>query len=96
MTNHVSQRGDYEKSLEYLRVAIQNGSVPAYLNAAHAYELQGSTHDSRSTYQVILHKLKASSLPTFHIELRLATLLPVILSGFVFRFNMSIVFIMCS
>ena len=70
-----------EIALSNFRIASNLGRFLSYLNVAYILEQLGYHEDSQATYQAVLQHVQQQHLPSFHIKVRLATLMPRIFSS---------------
>jgi hypothetical protein len=80
--NFYGKFGKQRRALDLYKKASMLGSHIGELNAAHMLELLGNAKESRTTFALAIvraqttHKLMTQALPSFHIKIRKATVLP--------------------
>mmetsp|Transcript_6585 Transcript_6585/g.14267 ORF Transcript_6585/g.14267 Transcript_6585/m.14267 type:complete len:219 (+) Transcript_6585:3-659(+) len=74
--NVLSQLGRFHAALQHYQVAREQGSYLALLNVAHILEIQGLVNQSRAAFSEALQRATTRGLPTYHVKVRLATVLP--------------------
>ena len=70
---------NYPEVLLYYQISSELGNHMAELNRAHVYEALGFTDMANESYNRALSMMESRGLPTFHIRIQSATLLPRVL-----------------
>ena len=74
--NFYGQFGKHRRALELYQKASILGSFISEVNSAHMSELLGRAKESRSTFSIAIARAEMQGLPSFHLKIRRATVLP--------------------
>ena len=74
--NFYGQFGKHRRALELYQKASLLGSFISEVNSAHMSELLGRASESRSTFSIAIARAEMQGLPSYHLRIRRATVLP--------------------